>query len=253
MADYTERANQKLVEAINRFKESEGRDKEAQNVISEELISNAEFIMPARTVEDPKEGKKTLYGVVAFKDARPFYTLFTSKEKLKSWNKSIKHSETEVNKFDMIADLAFGDDRIFGLVVNPGTDDFIIARPVISQLRARMKGIEGGLEGEKAHADDDVTFQDVRQDEVTEELQNALVMAMRNNDNVTKGYLRDMIRNGNLDYLVVIEHTGSMNETFTKIMDICKNHSHGRSVALISSKAPVADRAIEGAEPIYSK
>lgn len=252
MADYTERANEKLMEAILRIKESEGKDKDAHIIFAEELMNNAEFIMPVmiENEETPSE-RKLLYGVTAMNDGRPFYMLFTSKNKLKSWNKEGNKLRTVTHKFEMVTDIAYGDENIFGLVINPGTDNFIIGRPAISDLRARMKGTDVSSQNKDAGEENEV-FQDVRSDEVTDELKNALVMAMRNDEKIEKGYLRDMVKNGRLSYVVVIDHTGTMEESFPKIMDICKNHSHGRSVALLSAKASVAEKAIGGAEPVYS-
>ncbi len=253
MADYTERANEKLMEAISRIKESQGNDKEAQDILEAELMNNAEFMMPVMIAnEESAEDRKLLYGVTAMKDGRPFYMLFTSKEKLKGWNREGKRVRTVINKFPMIADLAYGDERIFGLVVNPGTDNFMIGRAAITDLRARIRGEELGLKGEQSSVDEDVQFQNVREDEVSEELRNSLIMAMRNDPKIVKGYFRDMVRNGHLDYVVIIDHTGTMEESFPKIMSICKHHSHDRSVALISSKAPIAAKAIDGVEPIYT-
>jgi len=251
MADYSERANEKLMAAIAKLKESNGGDKAAEQEISECLISGSQFIMPVLITDGPAKERKLLYGVTAMKDKQPFYMLFTSKQKLKEWNKEGKHIKTVTHNFEEVSDIAFSDPRIFGVVINPGVDNFIIARAAISDLRTRIKGAELGLEAEASRSDEDVVFQDPRQDEVTEELRNALIMAMRNDKNVIKGYLRDMIRKGHLDYVVVIEHTGSMDETFSKIMDICKHHSHGRAVALLSSKAPIAEKAIQGVDPIY--
>ncbi len=251
MADYSERANEKLMAAITKLKESNGEDKAAEQEISECLISGSQFIMPVMITDGPAKERKLLYGVTAMKDNHPFYMLFTSKQKLKEWNKEGRHIQTVTNDFEEVSDIAFRDPRIFGVVINPGVDNFIIARATISDLRARIKGTEMGLEAEAAREDEDVVFQELRQDEVTEELKNALVMAMRNNKNIIKGYLRDMIRKGHLDYVVIIDHVGSMDETFPKIMEICKHHSHGRAVALLSSKAPIAARAIEGVDPIY--
>lgn len=246
MADYTERANTKLIEAINRIKESEGQDKEAHQLFETELMNHAEFIMPVMIEnEESMQDRKLLYAVTALKDGHPYYMLFTSKEKLKSFNREGKKLRTVTHKFEMITDIAYGDENIFGLVINPGTDNFILGRAIISELRSRFKG------GDSAAAES-VEFRNVREDEVSEELRSALVMAMRNDPNITKGYFRDMVRNGRLDYVVIIEHTGSMEESFPKIMSICKSHSHERSVALLSAKAPIAAQAIEGVEPIYT-
>ncbi|MBE6005315.1 MAG: enhanced serine sensitivity protein SseB [Lachnospiraceae bacterium] len=253
MADYTERANAKLMEAIAKIKESDGADREANMMLETELMNNAEFIMPVMIEnEESASERKLLYGVTAMKDGRPFYMLFTSKDKLKSWNREGRRVKTVVHKFEMVCDIAFGDERIFGLVVNPGTDNFIIARAGISALRARMKGIELEPNGEKSGKSAGVVFQDVRDDEVSEELKTSIAFAMRNDPKITKGYLRDMVKNGRLSYVVIIEHTGTMEESFPKIMDICKNHSHGRSIALLSAQAPAAEKAIEGVEPIYT-
>lgn len=253
MADYTERANEKLMEAILRIKESEGKDREAHEILESELMTNAEFIMPVMIEnEDSPSERKLLYGVASMKDGRPFYMLFTSKDKLRSWNREGRKLRTVTHKFEMITDIAYGDEHIFGLVVNPGTDNFIIARAAIADLRVRIKGEELGLQGERSSEDEDVVFQDVRADEVSEELKNSLVLAMRNDPKIVKGYFRDMVRNGRLSYVVIIDHTGTMEESFPKIMKICKHHSHDRSVALLSAKAPIAGKAIEGIEPIYT-
>ncbi len=246
MADYTERANTKLIEAITRIKESEGQDKEAYQLFENELMNHAEFIMPVMIEnEESMEDRKLLYAVTALKDGHPYYMLFTSKEKLKAFNREGKKLKTVIHKFEMITDIAYGDENIFGLVINPGTDNFILGRAIISDLRARFKGSDSA-------EDKGVEFKNVREDEVSEELKNALVMAMRNDSKITKGYLRDMVKNGRLNYVVIIEHTGTMEESFPMIMNICKKHSHDRSVALLSANAPIAAQATEGAEPIYT-
>lgn len=252
MADYREKANAKLMEAITKLKESNGQDKTAEQQITEELINNAQFMMPVMITDEESDDRKLLYGVTAMQDGHPFYMLFTSKQKLKTWNKEGRNIKTVTHNFEEVTDIAVGDSRIFGLVINPGEDNFIIARRTIADLRTRIKGTEMGLEGESSTADEDVTFQDLRDDEVTKELQEALIKAMGEDKNIIKGYFRDMMRKGHLDYVVIIDHIGSMDEVFPKIMECCKKHSQGRAVALLSAKAPVAGRAIDGVEPIYT-
>ncbi|WP_036609647.1 enhanced serine sensitivity protein SseB C-terminal domain-containing protein [Oribacterium sp. P6A1] len=245
MADYTERANTKLIEAITRIKESEGQDQEAHQLFETELMNHSEFIMPVMIEnEESMEDRKLLYAVTALKDGHPYYMLFTSKDKLKAFNREGRKLRTVTHKFEMITDIAYGDENIFGLVINPGTDNFILGRAIITELRARFKGDSAGTEG--------VEFKDVREDEVSLELKNALIEAMGSDSKITKGYLRDMTRKGHLSYVVIIEHTGTMEESFPQIMDICKKHSHDRSVALLSTQASVAAKAIEGVEPIYT-
>ncbi len=254
MADYAERANEKLVEAITRIKESKGEDKEANEIVTEMLLSGtAQFLMPVMITDEPAEERKILYGVIAGKDGQPFYMLFTSKQKLKEWNREGKRIKTVTHTFEEAANKAVGDPRIFGFVINPMTDDFIMGRAIIQDLLTRLNGKAYGLVGEKSSEDEDVTFQDVREDEVTEELKSALTEACEKNDNIIKVYLRDMIRNGHLSYVLVIYHIGSMDDLFPEIMEVCKAHSHGRSVALLSAKAPVASKATKGAEAFFMK
>ena len=254
MADYTERANEEFVEAITRIKESKGADKEANEKVTELLLNGtAQFLMPVMITDEPAKERKILYGVIAGKDGQPFYMLFTSKQKIKEWNKEGRKIKTVTHTFEEAANKAVGDPRIFGFVINPMTDDFIIGRAVIQNLLTKLNGKAFGLEGEKVNEDEDVTFQDVREDEVTEELKSALTEFCEKNDDIMKVYLRDMIRNGHLDYVLVIYHTGSMDDVFPEIMEVCKAHSHGRRVALLSAKAPVASKATNGAEPFFMK
>lgn len=251
MADYTERANQKLVSAIHALKESNGADAGAEQVLTEEL-ANAEFIMPVKIVGEKARERRLCYGVTANKDGAHFYMAFTSRANLKAWFKdtsaqSVKHS------FEEAADLAVNDPKIYGFVLNPGTDDFIIARELIADIRTRLKGAELGLEGEKSSADEDVEFRDVREDQTTADLLNALTGAMRSDRNVAAGYIRDMVRNGHTDYCVIVRHIGSMDETFPRLMAAARRASRGRSVALLSARAPIAEKAIEGQKPFYQK
>ena len=254
MADYAERANEKLVEAITKIKESQGEDKEANQVVTDMLLDGtAQFLMPVMITDEPEKDRKLLYGVTSMKDGHPFYMLFTSRQKIKEWNREGKKIKTVTHSFEEAANKAFGDPRIFGFVVNPGTDNFIIARSVISELLSKLNGKAYGLEGEKSTEDEDVTFQDVREDEVTEELKAALTEACGKNHNIIKVFFRDMIRKGHLDYVLIIDHIGPMDVTFPQIMEVCKAHSHGRSVALLSAKAPIAPKAIKGVEPFFMK
>ena len=251
MADYTERANQKLVEAIHALKESNGENKGAEQALMDEMV-NAEFMMPVRIIGEKARERKLAYGVTANKEGAHFYMVFTSRANLKAWFKnesvqSVKHS------FEEAADIAMNDPQIYGFVMNPGTDDFVVAREMISDLRTKIKGAELGLEGEKSSADENIIFKDVREDQTTADLLNALTGAMRSDRNVAAGYIRDMVRNGHTDYCVIVRHIGSMDETFPRLMAAARRVSRGRSVALLSARAPIAEKAIEGQKPFYQK
>ena len=251
MADYTERANQKLVDAIHALKASNGENTGAEQIVMEEM-AGAEFIMPVRIVGEKARERKLLYGVTANKDGAHFYMVFTSRANLKAWFKSepvqsVKHS------FEEAADIAMNDRQIYGFVLNPGTDDFIVAREMIIDLRTKIKGAELGLEGEKSSADEDIIFKNVREDQTTADLLNALTGAMRSDRNVAAGYIRDMVRNGHTDYCVIVRHIGSMDETFPRLMAAARRASRGRPVALLSARAPIAAKAIEGQQPFYQR
>ena len=251
MADYTERANQKLVDAIHALKASNGENAGAEQIVMEEM-AGAEFIMPVRIVGEKARERKLLYGVTANEDGAHFYMVFTSRANLKAWFKnepvqSVKHS------FEEAADIAMNDRQIYGFVLNPGTDDFIVAREMIIDLRTKIKGAELGLEGEKSSVDEDIIFKNVREDQTTADLLNVLTGAMRSDRNVAAGYIRDMIRNGHTDYCVIVRHIGSMDETFPRLMAAARRASRGRSVALLSARAPIAAKAIEGQQPFYQR
>ena len=150
MADYTERANEEFVEAITRIKESKGADKEANEKVTELLLNGtAQFLMPVMITDEPAKERKILYGVIAGKDGQPFYMLFTSKQKIKEWNKEGRKIKTVTHTFEEAANKAVGDPRIFGFVINPVTDDFIIGRAVIQDLLTKLNGKAFGLDAKE--------------------------------------------------------------------------------------------------------
>ena len=124
---------------------------------------------------------------------------------------------------------------------------------MIIDRRTKIKGAELGLEGEKSSVDEDIIFKNVREDQTTADLLNALTGAMRSDRNVAAGYIRDMVRNGHTDYCVIVRHIGSMDETFPRLMAAARRASRGRSVALLSARAPIAAKAIEGQQPFYQR
>lgn len=252
MADYVARKNEKLVEAMHAVRTSESGNRDAEKIMLEELSERAVFYMPVKITGSTARDRKLTFGVTQDRQGHHYYMLFTDKDKLRVWADGA-HVQMITHSFGEASDIAYGDPRIFGFVINPRTDDMIIGRQMISDVRAMLHGQERGMEPERQNQDDSIEFRSVRQDKTTEELISFISGYMHRDRNVAAAYIRDMVRNGHLDYCIVIRHIGAMDETFTNVMNIAKQHSHGRSVALLSARAPIAEKAIEGVNPFYMK
>ena len=252
MADYVARDNEKLMNAIHRLKASTNGDPVAAAIMQDELMHRAKFYVPVKVIGDNPNNRKLCLGVVTDKEKQHFYMLFSDRDKLRAFYAG-KRVETVTWNFDEVAQYAIGDAQISGFVLNPKTDDMIIARQMIKDIHAKMHGEALGMDAVPTGTDEDVLFKDVRQDQTTADLLNALTGYFRRNRDVAEAYIRDMVRNGHTDYVVIIRHIGSMDETFSGAMAIAKPVLKGRSLALLSAHSPIAEKAIEGIRPFYRK
>ena len=248
MADYVKRANEKMMLALVALKETQS-DK-AQNTMMAEMASNARFILPVMVTGKTAEDRKMSFGVTSNKEGNHFFMLFTDRDRLRDWSRG-KKTETVTYDFSECAALAIGDSRISGFILNPGTDNLLIGRKMIEDLRAQSLGIKNGMTPDAVQTEENVSYKDP--DDSARDLIQALRGYLRSDHNVAEAWLREMNRNGQDVYLVVVRHVGSMDPTFTNIMKTAKDYLHGKGLALLSARSSAAPKAIESAEPFYRK
>ena len=248
MADYIKQANEKMMAAMQRLRET--GSKEAETEFFHEMMENGQFLLPAMPTTQGG-GRKLAHGVVKDREGRHYYMLFTDRDRLRAWSKG---QRTSIVNYDMhdCCDLAINDPRISGFVLNPGTDDMIIARKLIEDMRALFRAEDREMSAERAdEADVSAVYGEPTVN--TEGLEKALRAYFRTDPNVAEAYLREMDRNGEKDLLLVIRHLHAMDPTFHNAAERAQPYLRSRRLAVMSARSPEAGRAIKDVMPFYRK
>lgn len=247
MADYIEKTNRKMLEAMAQART--GEHPEAEAVMLDEMIHRAQFILPVQMVTGG-DSRKLAYAVAQDKQGQQFYLLFTDKEKLKAWSGDRKVTTT-VHEFGECARLAMGDSRISGFVINANTTNMIIGRKMIEELHSRQVAEERGMTAEPVNPQEAAEYREPTAD--TKDLERALRDYFRRDANVAEAYLKEVVKQGRTDWLVIIRHLEGIDPTFTNVMLTAKPYLGNRGLALLSARSSVAKDAIGETAPFYRK
>lgn len=244
MEDSREKKNARLLMAIHALKSDVNQG--AQDRLVDELIHNAELYLPMREA-GAGDDTRIAFAVISDKDKHQYYALFTSRERVKAWGESEKLA---VVNFSKLASMCMGDPRIAGVVINPKTEDLILGRKLISDAH-RISQAE--LMGQQAVPS--VEKPSFREPSGRyEEMMDAVREYVRDDSNVSAIYLMEAEINGELCYVFIVNHIGSMQPSFANISTVASDfREEERPVAVMSARAPEAMEAIRDIMPFYRR
>lgn len=246
MEDIREKKNARLLMAIHALQSEENQG--AQEKLVDELIHHAEFYLPIRQAEVAEGDTRIAFAVLNDGDNHQFYGIFTSKERAKAWNPDVK--EMAVVNFAKLCNMCMGDPHISGLVINARTENLILGRKFISDAN-RMQQAEF-LGQQAVPVTEKPEFREPSGE--YQEMMEAVLEYIRDDRNITAAYLRDAVLNGELCYVFIVNHIGSIQPSFANITTVATDfRKEQRPVAVISARAPEAEEAIKDILPFYRR
>ncbi|MGN8818767.1 enhanced serine sensitivity protein SseB C-terminal domain-containing protein [Oribacterium sp. HCP28S3_H8] len=248
MSNHADKNNEALLAAMEKLKKSNTQE----NIENFEdiLLKGAVFYIPVKMAGEG-ENTRPAFGVIADKEKHHYYTVFTSKEAMRTFKgeKNIGKYQYTRCTFDTIGRTAMGDPRISGIVINAGTDNMIVARQLISDVLLMYQAKDHYMNVVEAD-------KDVKLDAPTgnySEMVDALKDWMRQDPNVSAAYLRQITRNGVDIWVIIVSHIRKTEPTFGNIMHVARDFSGGHEVALLSSRSKAGENAIADIMPFYRK
>lgn len=245
MEDEREKKNARLLMAMHALQSEESAG--AQERLLNELIHHAELYLPVKQAKDG-EDTRIAFAVVNDGQKHHYYALFTSRERAQAWRES--EQEFAVVNFPKLASMCMGDPRISGVVINANTENLILGRKLLSDAN-RM--LQAELMGQKAvPAAEPVMFREPS-GEYTEMLE-AVREYIREDRNISAAYLREAEIGGELCYVFIVNHIGSMQPSFANITTVAQDfRKERRPVAVMSARAPEAEAVIKDILPFYRR
>lgn len=215
-----------------------------------ELIDSLKLIMPVH-IEGKHVDRKMAFAAVQNKENKVFYVGFTNRMALKRFNPGFKGSTVNF-EFEQFSNLLINAKGFSGIVVNPGTDDFVIGRKMITDLNARIKAAENGMTIDRASDMEKAVFGDAK--DIDEDIIYRLKAFMGLKEEINAAYIRNMEVGEKKAYLLVVDHEEcNVNKLFEEIFKQLEDDMKKKPFYIISKSADAAKKAISEVEPFYTK
>ena len=242
--DHTEKKNGRFIIAMERLRKEQTAA--ATRFFLDALTQDAEFYMPMKTAGIGRE-RKPAFAVLNDGEKHHYYAIFTSKKRAEHWNAEEK--SYAVLDFRQLAGMSLGDERISGFVIDAGTEDMILGRKLIMDALRVKRARELGEEA--VEVEGEIRFREPTGDYW--EMLDALREYMSQDPNVSAAYLQEAELNGELCYVIIVNHIGQIQPSFANISLLAKDFGNGRPVALLSARLDQAEKAIASLLPFYRK
>lgn len=257
--------NPKLRRLLEKYKVAYVNDKKAAGdilgQIAEELTLHAKLLAPVTLSEEPVSEN----GKLAVKDGadvtvmvlngagNDFLPIFTDSDEFEKWNagdNKIPYNMTV--GFDGCASLLEGNAKVWGLVVNPFSDNLQIPRSMALNW-FEQKQIHA--QGHARHVITEETPAEVyAPNPYPMQLSNKLCEAAKELSGVNALWLRQVKLNGSEGYLLIADISEDGNKViFPTLGEAGKPHLNGFPLHIVTADNDFGKRAVENVLPIYSK
>lgn len=219
--------NPALLEEL-RKRSTVGSDRQAQinlmNNIMHLVATQATFLviikLDEKDMEPDGEGKMIIkkdahmqVQMISSPDGKHYIPLFTDWPSLRQWD-IFKDAQVQtlVVGFDDV--MALVNENTFGVVINPFSENLCITTP---QLQHMKQVKEQGTHISENRVTEDTPVQIGEAREYPANLVNAIKEYAESDSRVKEVHIKMMTRNGQMSFLLVIDHDGDLNEVFKGI------------------------------------
>lgn len=252
--------NPELVAAIDAMGKNNTKENQDQ-VINE--VMKAHFISPVTIspVPEPsgnsgeviiKEKTKISFSIIENTANQHFFLAFTDWDELRKWHIS-ENQQTVILTFDDLAAMVLDEKGSFdGFVINPFGGNVTFNKTMIKALKEeKERRARGGVIEHVVEKDTAVQLGQPRV--YPKEMVKAISDYLKNQKNVKSAYLQLMIKEGEQSYLIIVDISGDIRETFDGIANIARSYLKGMFLDLAPYDSGFGRNATKNIQPFYKR
>lgn len=238
------------LEGMHRENTRENQDKALDALLQAHLLSPVSIDPPPEGADGEgktqlKKDTKIQFQLLSTQDNRVFFPAFTDWEELRKLC-GPQNQQTLVLTFADYVPMVLRDAAAAGLVVNPFGDSLTLERPMVEYLAGRL-----GLLRQEVKKDTQVMLGQPAQ--WPEELVKALKERCAQLPEVSRLWLRLMVKEETRSYLLVVDHSGRHEEVFPRLAQAARPYLEGMPIDLTPWSEGFGRSAVQDVEPFYTR
>lgn len=227
-------------------------------------LFDAQFLVPAQTVPIQGMGEReNTQVVVIIEDTVMFLPVFTNAtgehylmaftdwDELRKWPGYRRNQHTIVSSYRDFSEIVLKQNNEYaGFLINPFGHNLSIPKTLITQIRSRIKRIQGAARAAKR--DEKILLGDPKIFPL--EMAVGLKTFFRGRQDVLSAYLLFMIKGSRPGYLIVLDYTGDSAELFSAARKFCEQYQvPGLSVYFAPAASILGQQAMKSRTPFFVK
>lgn len=239
----------------------ENKTDEVLNMVLDEVVMRTKFVSPMQLSKKPelKEDGTAVFTedtlmrmpMVTSEEGKSYYVMFTGKDEYSQWE-NMKGLDTILLAFDDFVALMEKNQEAAGVVLNPFSDNLIITRTNMENLRTQKELRTKGIAVHKVTRDTKVQIGDPK--EYPGEMVEAIKRYLPGVPEVNRVWLRLMKKDDNPpSLLLVVEQRGDKETIFKGIAEVAKPYLRKTYIDMVAYQDDFGKKAVEGVEPFYEK
>ena len=254
-------ANNALIELIAKVKSASKEEfMPIMNDIAQEIAMNAKFISPVRFSQEPvlnedgtarlPEGTTISFAQLTNEKGQRFYPVFTSADEMMKWDQMKEQKpQTLTLGFDDYASMVLDRNGGEGFVINPFSDNLMIAREAVERWRKKKQLQTKGHIEQRLSPDTKLDITEPKQLPIA--LVNALTTAAKKDSSVKALWLLHMEHDGSKSHLLVVEHDGERDKVYSALGSAAKPFIGDLDLSIISAADSLGRDVTKDRAPIY--
>lgn len=255
------KADNRLVELIAKVKNASKEEfMPMMNDIAQEIAMNARFISPVRFSQEPilnengtaqlPEGTSISFAQLENEKGQKFYPVFTSADEMMKWEQMKEQKpQTLTLGFDDYASMVLDRNGGEGFVINPFSDNLMIAREAIERWRKKKQLQTMGHIEQRLSPDTKLDITEPK--ELPIPLVNAVTTAAKKDGSVKALWLLRMEHDGNKSHLLVVDFSGERDKVYNALGSAAKPFLGDMDLSIISAADSLGKDVTKDRAPIY--
>lgn len=238
----------------------ENKTNEVLNMVLDEVVMRTKFISPMQLSNKPelledgtaifKEDTLMRMPMLTSDDGKYYYAMFTGKDEYAQWE-NMKNLDTIQLTFDDFVALLEKNEEAVGAVLNPFSDNLIISRANMENLKTQKELRTKGIAVHKVNKDTKVMIGEPK--DYPREMVEAITRYLPGVPEVNRVWLRLMTKNDIPSLLLVVDQNGEKEVVFKGIAEVAKPYLRKTYIDMVAYQDDFGKKAVEGVEPFYQK
>lgn len=253
--------NSKLIELIASVKSASKEEfMPIMNDIAQEIAMNARFVSPVRFSKEPilnengtaqlPEGTTISFAQLENDKGQKFYPVFTSADELMKWEQmKAQQPQTLTLGFDDYASMILDRNGGEGFVINPFSDNLMIAHEAVERWRKKKQLQTKGHIEQRLSPDTKLDITEPK--ELPMPLVNAVTEAAKKDAAVKALWLLHMEHDNSKSHLLVVDFDGERDKVYTALGSAAKPFIGGMDLSIISAADSLGRDVTKDRAPIY--